>query len=223
MKIDDLKDSSYNPRTITDESLKSLKFSMEEFGDLSGLVFNKATGNLVAGHQRLRGLKEKFGKKLRMVKQKDAERPQAVITPSGDRFPVRVVEWDLTKEKAANLAANNPHLTGEFTSAVIGMIEELEVDAEQLSVDIRLSDLAKDYFSNIETEEGVTDPYGEWEGMPEFAQQDLSAYRTIIVHIMSEEALKDFLAKIGRTIGEKTKFIFYPEQERDEVSDLAYE
>lgn len=223
MKIEDLKDSNYNPRTITDESLKSLKFSMEEFGDLSGIVFNKATGNLVAGHQRLRGLKEKFGKKLRMVKQKDAERPQAIITPGGDRFPVRVVEWDLRKEKAANLAANNPHLQGNFTGEVIELIEELEVHAEQLSVDIRLSDLAKDYLSNIETEEGVTDPYGEWEGMPEFTQQGQSAHRTLIVHIMSAKDVEDFKKRIGQEFSDKARYLYFPKQKRADLKVESYE
>jgi hypothetical protein len=37
-----------------------------------------------------------------------------VVTPAGERFPVRVVDWSTEKEKAANLAANNPHLAGSF-------------------------------------------------------------------------------------------------------------
>jgi ParB-like chromosome segregation protein Spo0J len=56
--IDQLKPAPYNPRAISEESLKALGVSLEEFGDLSGFTWNKRTGNLVTGHQRLRALQD---------------------------------------------------------------------------------------------------------------------------------------------------------------------
>ena len=53
MNVTDLKPASYNPRKITDSKLKALSSSMEEFGDLSGIVFNRRTQRLVSGHKRL--------------------------------------------------------------------------------------------------------------------------------------------------------------------------
>ncbi len=58
MNIMDLKPAEYNPRTISDDQLERLKKSLEEFGDLSGIVFNRQTGNLVGGHQRLKVIPE---------------------------------------------------------------------------------------------------------------------------------------------------------------------
>ena len=105
--LDDLRPAAYNPRKIDAESLAGLGVSLREFGDISGLVWNSRTGNLVAGHQRLAALKAEYGDELAM----DGE---AVVAPTGERFPVRVVDWDEKTEKAANVAANNPHIAGEF-------------------------------------------------------------------------------------------------------------
>lgn len=107
MKLTDLKPAPYNPRTITDEAATALQTSLAEFGDISGIVWNKKTGHLVAGHQRMDALRRKHGKKLVL-------REGAVITPEGERFPVRIVNWPAEKEKAANLAANSPFLAGCF-------------------------------------------------------------------------------------------------------------
>lgn len=107
MKISDLKSAPYNPRVVTDEALGALQTSLGEFGDISGIDWNRKTKHLVAGHQRLEALKRKHGKKL-------ALRGGAVVTPDGERFPVRVVDWPVDREKAANLAANSPFLAGSF-------------------------------------------------------------------------------------------------------------
>jgi len=51
----------------------------------------------------------------------------AVVTPTGERFPVRVVDWPLEREKLANLAANSPFLAGEFDDAELTrVLAELE-------------------------------------------------------------------------------------------------
>lgn len=109
MKLSDLKPAPYNPRTITEEAAAALQTSLSEFGDISGIVWNRKTGHLVAGHQRMDALRRKHGKKLVL-------RDGAVESPDGERFPVRVVNWPFEKEKAANLAANSPFLGGSFDS-----------------------------------------------------------------------------------------------------------
>jgi hypothetical protein len=82
--------------------------------------------------------------------------------------------------------------------------------------------LTEGEFYNGYVEDGKIDPYDEWDGMPEFDQIDDSAYRSIIVHIMNEEALVDFKEKMGQDFGEKAKYIHYPKQERDDIQSQAY-
>jgi hypothetical protein len=115
--IDDLRDAPYNPRDITDKSDKALGASLDEYGDISGIVFNKRTGNLVCGHQRVRKLREQGA----VV---DGDK----IVCGSNVFDIRVVDWDLTKEKAANISANNTALCGAFTQDVASVLDDVKED-----------------------------------------------------------------------------------------------
>ncbi len=52
--LSQLKSNPKNPRRVTDKKLDMLKKALFEFGDLSGIVFNRKTGQLVGGHQRVK-------------------------------------------------------------------------------------------------------------------------------------------------------------------------
>lgn len=111
LTVDKLRAAKYNPRTITQAKLDKLKSSLASFGDLSGVVFNIRTKTLVSGHQRMKtvaGLKTK----IIQTKTKDKHGTVSVghieaITENGViKIPFRSVDWDIVKEKAANIAAN---------------------------------------------------------------------------------------------------------------------
>ena len=87
--IADLTPAPYNPRTISGEALAGLKTSVREFGDISGIVYNTRSGHLVCGHQRLEALKQSHELQL-----DTAGDGCAVVTDMGNRFPVRLVDWD---------------------------------------------------------------------------------------------------------------------------------
>lgn len=135
LSIADLRAAPYNPRRISPEALAGLKTSIVNFGDLSGITHNRATGNLVCGHQRLDSLKALHGAKIRIEGE-----PPVIVCPDGARFPIRVVDWDLATEKAANVAANSPLIAGEFDGAALesllaetkawdaGLFEDLRMD-----------------------------------------------------------------------------------------------
>ena len=56
-----IKTAKYNPRKDLqpgDPEYEKLKASLQEFGVVDPLVWNKRTGNLVGGHQRLKVLLE---------------------------------------------------------------------------------------------------------------------------------------------------------------------
>ena len=117
--IDDLRPADYNPREMTETGRSGLRWSLDEFGDISGITWNQRTGNLVCGHQRVHELKAR-GASLRI----DGARAE-LVTESGEVFAVRVVDWEEPKEKAANLAANNPHIQGRFTEGADPLLREL--------------------------------------------------------------------------------------------------
>jgi len=119
LMLKDLKPAPYNPREISPSALGGLRYSLSQFGDISGIVWNRRSGHLVCGHQRLKALRQEYGDGLSME-------DHTIITPKGERFPVREVDWEDTQERLANLAANNPLIAGLFTPSASTMIEELK-------------------------------------------------------------------------------------------------
>jgi DNA modification methylase len=57
-KISDLKPAPYNPRKSNEKQEKHLKTSLEKFGVVEPIIFNKQTGFIVGGHFRVRELKK---------------------------------------------------------------------------------------------------------------------------------------------------------------------
>ena len=148
--IGDFNQAKYNPRKITPVQLQALNKSIEEFGDLSGVVINEKTNTIVAGHQRLKTL---GNKKTKIVtqKHKDAFGTVAmghieVTKEDGSVFnvPLRMVHWDLRKEKLANIAANNHG--GEFDNQKLG---KLLAELDEKPFDIELTGFSNGAMQNM--------------------------------------------------------------------------
>src|SRR5262245_55839613 len=60
-----------------------------------------------------------------------------------------------------------------------------------------------------------------WRGMPVFAQQNLMPWHTIKVHFRSREDRVDFAALLQQHVTEKTKFLWYPMNERQERTETT--
>jgi hypothetical protein len=123
--IDTLKEDPVNPRAIGQDALDGLSGSLSEFGDLSGIVFNETTGQLVAGHQRLKALRQAGATEwIREGGTGCITHPQ-----TGEVFPIRIVSWSLDRQRMANLVANNQHIQGEFTEAALEQLRALDNEA----------------------------------------------------------------------------------------------
>ena len=133
MKVKDLKPAKWNPRKIGEWKLRSLKKAMMEFGDLSGIVFNVQTGNVVGGHQRIKHLDPAW--KVEKVKHKDKVGTVAIgyIETDFGRWQYREVDWDEKKELAANVAANKHG--GEWDYP---LLKDIYVELDDGSMDMDL-------------------------------------------------------------------------------------
>lgn len=152
MNLLDLKAAEYNPRVIKDEAFTGLKISLDQFGGISGIVFNKRTGNLVAGHQRVKALIDQYGN-LEIIKISEDEGKIELLT--GDVFKVRFVNWDEKKEKAANIAANSETITGEFPEIYSDlMFERIELPL----LDLYQGKVSEDNFDVGEEVSKITEP-----------------------------------------------------------------
>lgn len=115
IKVESLNPAEYNPRKdlkLGDKEYEKLKRSIAEFGYVEPVVWNKTTGNVVGGHQRLKVLVDLDQTEIDCV----------------------VVELDPQKEKALNLALNK--IQGEWDETKLA---ELMADLDASAFDVELT------------------------------------------------------------------------------------
>jgi len=113
-----IKTAPYNPRQIDDHARKKLRENLKAMGLLDALVFNKRTGNLVSGHQRL-GILDALSK-------------------TGDDYYLdfAVVDLDAKDEKQQNVFFNNPSAQGTYDPDAIGkMIADGDIEYKAAGFD----------------------------------------------------------------------------------------
>lgn len=141
----DLRPHPDNPREIDKRALDGLGASILEFGDLSGIVWNRRDGYLVTGHQRLKKIIEIYGADYPLEKLAGIHGEGGRIAlPDGDTFVVRIVNWSKNKAAKARIVANSPHIAGMWTEALADQLPDLIADDERLAQDLLLSDLLND-------------------------------------------------------------------------------
>lgn len=62
----------------------------------------------------------------------------------------------------------------------------------------------------------------EWRGMPEYDQPENGAVRQIIVSFSRHEDVDEFAKLVGQNITKKTRSLWFPDRERNNVVDLFY-
>ena len=143
--ISELKFAPYNPRKISEKQMEMLKKSIVENGIVDPLIWNRRTGFVVGGNQRL----------------------AALIDLEYEKVWVAVIDISPEREKALNLALNKisgdwdiPKLrellveldTGEFDIELTGFDEiEIQGIVEELSLDGLYSEIDKTEASDPKT------------------------------------------------------------------------
>ena len=125
IQVNDINPAKYNPRKMNDESRRGLKNSMEKFKDISGIVYNKRTKTLIGGHQRWNELREKYGTNLKINHVKDEFFSiDDSVSNNFTGYLMRVVDWDKSEEKVANITANTHTIAGEWDLEVLPTLME---------------------------------------------------------------------------------------------------
>lgn len=138
---DMIKNAPYNPRIMDEKAKKRLRKNIAKHGLVSALTWNKRTGNLVGGHQRLEQLDA-------LEKSKDYD------------LTVCVVDVDEREEAALNVQLNNPSMQGEWDlDKLANMSEEFDLDLSEdmgfTETDIDFMFDGDDRFSQLfDTKEG---------------------------------------------------------------------
>lgn len=118
LKRSQITPADYNPRKITDEARKALKKSIKENGIIGGMVWNKQTGNLVSGHQKLN----------------IADEVNKYESGNDYEIKVEVIDVDLKKEKELNIFFNSKAVQGEMDYKKLAQIFP-DIDASLAGLD----------------------------------------------------------------------------------------
>ena len=182
----DIKTASYNPRQIDDENKKRLQKGIQENGLVEPLVWNRRTGNLVSGHQRL-AIIDKL------------ERSQNY------ELDVSVIDVDEQTEKKLNVQLNNTSMQGSFD---LDMLGNLALEFEGGLSDLGFSDF------DIEYMYGANEKFQEL--LPDTAAveatkadiKDIKENRAAMQEKYAEEQSADFyFVVVCQSQEEKTKFL----------------
>lgn len=137
-QLRDLNENPQNPRVINDFDFDNLKASLAEFGDLSGIVHNIRTNQLVGGHQRRQAFVHAGSDQVNIAQRFDQPTPVGTVALgyvilNGEQFSYREVDWPEAKEKAANIAANR--IQGDWDLERLAEIDQwlIENDPDMLA------------------------------------------------------------------------------------------
>lgn len=104
MKISELNRADYNPRKISSKAKSGLSKSIDKFGLLNLIIWNRKTGNVVGGHQRL----------------------DILVGKGETEADVVVIDVEPADEVALNIALNNPAVAGEYTEAALSQLQSIK-------------------------------------------------------------------------------------------------
>ena len=154
-----IQNAPYNPRIMDEKAKKRLKKNIAKHGLVAALTWNKRTGNLVGGHQRLEQLDA-------LEKNKDYE------------LTVCVVDVDEKEEATLNVQLNNPSMQGEWDIEKLAMIsEDFDLDfAEDLGfteTDIDFMFEGDERFSELFETKEKEDMRGELDAVKEARRESV--------------------------------------------------
>lgn len=137
--VEKLNPAKYNPRKDLkpgDPEYEKLKRSIETFGYVEPVIWNKKTGNIVGGHQRFKVLKHEGAKEIECV----------------------VIDIDSDEEKALNIALNK--VSGEWDIPKLADILD-ELDKSMFDISLTGFDAAEieDLFSKVHDKEVKDDDF----------------------------------------------------------------
>lgn len=110
-----LLNAPYNPRVLSDKAREKLKASIAQFGIVAPPTWNKRSGNLVGGHQRLSVM-------------------DSLQKSKNYCLTVAVVDVDEKREKELNILLNNSAAMGDYDLEKLESVLK-ECDAEMAGFD----------------------------------------------------------------------------------------
>ena len=198
--IEQLNPWNKNPRL---HNLNSLVESIKEFGFRDPISINENNNEIEEGHGRLKALKQ--------LKEAGSE-PPAFIIQENETWLVPVQRFNDTElnQKRYSLAHNRVQELGGYDEPLL--LETLvDLKEDLFATGFSQDDIEQSSCSNDNSIEQ------HWQRMPEFENNDNTAFKKLYIHFETEEDLIKFMNLIGQNINEKTKSIWFPKKERKDL------
>ncbi len=198
-KTDSLVPYARNSRTHSEQQVSQIAASIKEWGWTTPVLIDEE-GGIIAGHGRV----------------------LAAQQLNFDEIPAMVATgWTKAQKQAYVLADNQIPQNAGWD------MDLLKIEIKDLSskkFDLNLIGFNDGDIMNLAlpVEEGETNAYEEWEGMPDFEQNDKTSFRHVIVHFENNEDLAKFFSLIGQSHTDKTKSVWFPEQENMDTESKRY-
>jgi len=168
---------------------------LAEVGLIQNVIVNRRTQHVVDGHLRIS------------------------LAMRDDQPTVPITYVDLSEdEERLILATLDPIAAMAATDRdqLAALLED--VSTGEAAVQAMLADMA--------AREGITPPFdaaAEWQGMPEYEQDELRPIKQVVVSFATQDAIEEFARLIGAPIASKGKTsIWFPMRERRDFSGLVY-
>lgn len=188
-----------NPRKNDGEPVRKVMESIKRFGFASPIIA-RTNGEVIAGHTRLKAA-EALGL---------------------DRVPVRYMDLDPAEAHLLALADNKLNEEAEWDASMLAtVLSDFSFDDTALA-GWDSDDLDK-LASKLGANSGPTDPLQEWQGMPEFDQQDKTSECSLIVHFDAWEHVEAFAQLVGQNLTKNTRSIWFPKQQNMDTNSKRYD
>ena len=212
--FDELQLDPRNPRKMSDTKAHNLSLTMDKFGDLSGIVFNRRNGKLVGGHMRKQTI-EQMGGNNRVVYTTKFDVPDAqgtvalgFVWHNNTPYAYREVDWPEDWHLEANQAANNN--LGEWDWDLLPQINQ---ELLELGGDLAMTGWADEDMDKILGQAGV-----DLNGEPDAGVSNDDGMKSLHARFLDEQ-----LAMVYEAIGiAKRVHSFANEPNADLDADALY-
>jgi hypothetical protein len=172
----------------------ALSAVLDNVGWVQRVIINRTTGHIVDGHLRV----------------------SLAISRNEATVPVVYVELTEDEERAV-LATIDPlsAMAATDSAKLAELLASVQVDDAALEAVLR----------GVGGRNGIGDEIdymAEWQGMPEFANEDKTAYQSVHIHFATPEDVQQFAQLIGQAISNKTRSLWFPPAPKIEMRKVEY-
>lgn len=201
-KLSDLIPDASNANKGTERGRYALEASLRKYGAGRSILIDR-NGRIIAGNKTAETAAD-VGIDDVIVVQTDGKQIVAV----------QRTDLDLDSKEGRELA---------YADNRVGELD-LSFDTEQMLADVGAGvDLSGLWFpheldallGNVGED---VDPAAEWQGMPEFVQEDKLAWKSVRVNFTCEKDMLSFAELVGQKLTKQTQYLWYPKKEHEDLT-----